>query len=95
MPNADIDPRGQGGFLRIKQIVKLIPIGRSTWWLGVRRGKYPKPVKLGPRTTVWYREDIEKLIANAGEAEMATSWVIRRKTRSLAGAPAEPADQGA
>jgi len=30
--------------------------------LGVRSGRYPKPVKLGPRTTCWRASDILALI---------------------------------
>ena len=50
------------GFLRLPTILKLIPIGKSSWWLGVKEGKYPKPIKLGERTTVWKVEDIRTLI---------------------------------
>jgi len=54
------------GFLRLSQIVPaLIPIGKSSWWLGVKSGKYPKPTKLGPRTTVWKAEEIFALIDDA------------------------------
>jgi len=52
----------KNGFLRLSQIIPaLIPIGKSTWWAGVKSGKYPKPIKLGPRTTVWRQEDIMAL----------------------------------
>ncbi|HEC15737.1 MAG TPA: AlpA family phage regulatory protein [Sedimenticola sp.] len=50
------------GFLRIHQVLRFIPVGKSTWWLGVRSGRYPAPIKLGPRTTVWRAEDIRELI---------------------------------
>ncbi len=50
------------GFLRIKEILKIFPIGKSTWWQGVKDGKFPKPVKLGQRTTAWKVEDIKSLI---------------------------------
>jgi prophage regulatory protein len=63
------------GFLRLKQIVgdkkanppiaPIIPVGRSTWLEGCRTGRYPKPVKLGPKTTAWRVEDIRALIAQA------------------------------
>lgn len=49
------------------QIMELIPISRSAWWEGCRTGRYPKPVKLGPRTTVWRVEDIRAFIENAGK----------------------------
>ena len=57
------------GFLRLKQIVGpkgLIPVSKSTWWQGVRDGRYPAPVKLGRRITAWRVEDIRKLINDAG-----------------------------
>lgn len=50
------------GFLRIPHILQLIPIGKSTWWAGVKSGRFPQPVKLGPRITAWRVEDIRKLI---------------------------------
>lgn len=55
------------GFLRLHQIMELIPISRSAWWEGCRTGRYPKPVKLGPRTTVWRAEDIRAFIENVGK----------------------------
>lgn len=60
------------GYLRLSQIIgnpnsnpprpAIIPIGKSSWWEGVRSGRFPKPVKLGPRTTAWRVEDIRRLI---------------------------------
>lgn len=50
------------GYLRVSQIIRLIPIGKSSWWKGVRAGRYPQPVKLGPKTTAWRVEDVRALI---------------------------------
>lgn len=53
------------GFLRLPSIIAPkgpIPVSRSTWWAGVKEGRYPKPVKLGPRITAWRVEDIRALI---------------------------------
>ena len=36
----------------------MLPIGASTWWAGVKEGRYPTPVKLGPRITAWRLEDV-------------------------------------
>lgn len=59
-------------FLRIKQICgdrgakppipPIIPVSRSQWWAGVRAGRYPKPVKIGPRTTCWRYSDVLALM---------------------------------
>lgn len=41
-----------------------IPVSASTWWCGVKSGRYPPALKLGPRITVWRWRDIRALIAN-------------------------------
>ena len=55
--------------LRINQVLALVPVGRSSWWEGCRTGRYPKPIKLGPRTTVWRAEDIAAFIESLGTAQ--------------------------
>ncbi len=64
----------QTGFFRLSQIVgdkkrgipALIPVSKSSWWNGVKSGKYPASVKLSERTTAWRVEDILALIASLG-----------------------------
>jgi prophage regulatory protein len=66
------------GFLRLSQIIgnpdakhpipPIIPIKKSCWWEGVKSGRFPKPVKLGPRVTMWRVEDIKALIASTWES---------------------------
>lgn len=61
------------GYLRLPQIIgdvqrgipAVFPISKSAWWAGVRDGRYPASVKLGPRTTAWRVEDIIKLVEGA------------------------------
>ena len=65
------------GFVRLKHIIgdpkanppipPVIPVSRATWWVGVKSGRYPKPVKLGPRTTAWRVEDIQAFISKIGK----------------------------
>ena len=60
------------GFVRLTHIIgdakadppipAIIPVSKSTWWAGVKSGRYPKSVKLGPRITAWRVEDIRELI---------------------------------
>ncbi len=57
----------QTGFLRLPDIIGkqgLIPVSKSTWWAGIKSGRYPRPVKLGPRITAWRAEDIRAMIEN-------------------------------
>ena len=67
------------GFLRITQILgnpknntpPIIPVSKSTWWAGVKNGRFPKAVKLGPNTTVWRVEDILELINEDRQENLA------------------------
>jgi predicted DNA-binding transcriptional regulator AlpA len=62
----------KNALLRLKQVLgdpkaeppipSLIPVSKTTWWLGIKAGKYPQPVKLGDRAVAWRIGDIEKLI---------------------------------
>lgn len=58
------------GFMRLPQILQLIPISKSAWWQGCREGRFPKPVKLGPKTTAWRVEDIAILIERIGSSNL-------------------------
>ena len=51
------------GYLRLPQILAIFPISRSSWWEGCRTGRFPRPIKLSARTTVWRVEDILALMA--------------------------------
>lgn len=62
------------GYLRLPQIIgdrkrnipALIPVSRTAWLDGVRVGRYPSGVLLGPRTRAWSVESIRELIAEMG-----------------------------
>ena len=64
----EINPR----FLRLKHIIgdykaippiqPIIPVAKSTWWDGVKKGKYPKPYKIGKNITVWRSDEIQALV---------------------------------
>ena len=55
------------GFIRLKEVLTVIPFGKSCWWEGVKSGRYPKPIKLSPRRTAWKAEDIHALIKQLSE----------------------------
>jgi predicted DNA-binding transcriptional regulator AlpA len=58
----------EAGFLRLPAVLAAIPVSRSTWWAGIREGRYPPPVKLSPRVTAWRVADIRALIEELGTA---------------------------
>lgn len=49
-------------FLKLSDVLKLIPVSRSAWYLGISDGYYPRSINIGPRAVAWLREDILKLI---------------------------------
>jgi predicted DNA-binding transcriptional regulator AlpA len=51
--------------LRINDVLEIIPVAKSTWWLWVRENKAPRPLKLG-RTTCWRYSDIMAMVEGAG-----------------------------
>lgn len=50
------------GYVRLPQVLAVFPVSRSSWLAGVRSGRYPKSVHIGPRTTAWKASDIRKLL---------------------------------
>ncbi|MDD2759466.1 MAG: AlpA family phage regulatory protein [Methylomonas sp.] len=72
MATSSTDQLPPTGYLRLPQIIgnakaepptpALIPVSKSTWWQGVKDGRFPKSVKLSARTTAWKVEDIRALI---------------------------------
>jgi len=57
------------GFLRLPDVLSLIPVSKTSWYSGVAEGRYPKPIRLSIRTSAWKVEDIRKLIAELGHDE--------------------------
>lgn len=68
------------GFLRLHQIIgnpkanppikPIIPVSKSTWWAGVKTGRYPQPIKFGPRITAWSLDSINDYIESQYKSNM-------------------------
>jgi prophage regulatory protein len=54
------------GFVRLPDVLKVFPVSKSTWWAGIKDGRFPQPVKLGPKISAWRVNDIRELIASQG-----------------------------
>jgi len=50
------------GLLRLPEVLKIVPVSRSTWYLGVKNREYPAPVKIGRRASAWHRHEVEALV---------------------------------
>ena len=64
-------------FLRLPQILTLVPVSKSTIWSWVKKGTFPKPCKLGPRTTAWKAVEVYEWIQSRGDVSttVAESWL--------------------
>ena len=54
-------------------IQAIIPVSKSHWWAGVRKGTFPAPIHLGPRVTAWRVEDIRALIEKIASDEFTST----------------------
>jgi len=48
--------------LRIQEVLRMVGVGKSTWWKWIGEGKAPRPVKISPRITVWRLSDVQAWI---------------------------------
>jgi predicted DNA-binding transcriptional regulator AlpA len=71
------------GYIRLNQILgapkahppipAIIPVSKSTWWAGVKSGRFPRPTKLSPRITVWRVEDIREFLSRKSDPDEQSS----------------------
>ena len=50
------------GLLRLPKVLEIIPVSRSSWWAGIKQGRYPAPVKISARAVAWKSEHIKALL---------------------------------
>lgn len=55
------------GFLRLNDVLKIIPVSKTTWYNGVRSGRFPKSMRLSENIVVWRVEDIKNLVRQLEE----------------------------
>lgn len=50
--------------IRLPEVLLKLGISRSSWYAGIKSGRFPAPKKLGPKTSVWPHSTIETLIVD-------------------------------
>jgi predicted DNA-binding transcriptional regulator AlpA len=70
--DSDIYHLPEVGFVRLPDVLRVIPLGKTSWWKGVKSGRFPKPVKLSARCTAWRAEDIRALIQRLSHESLTT-----------------------
>jgi prophage regulatory protein len=58
------------GYVRLPTVLRVFPVGRSSWWAGIKTGRYPQPRKLSERCTAWDVRDIRRLLAKIASAQI-------------------------
>ena len=52
------------GLARLPEVLEAMGIGKTTWYQGIKSGKYPKQVRPSKGTVAWRVEEIRALVAN-------------------------------
>lgn len=47
-----------------EKIDPIIPVSSSSWWAGIKTGRFPQSIKLGPKTTVWKESEVLEISSN-------------------------------
>ena len=53
----------QEKYLKMKDVLEIVPVSRNHWKKGVRDGVFPQGVKLTPRVTIWREADVLAVVA--------------------------------
>jgi prophage regulatory protein len=48
--------------LRVSDVSKKTTLAKSTLWLKIAQGHFPRPIKLSPAISVWKQSDIDAWI---------------------------------
>lgn len=52
--------------IKLPEVLKMVPVGKTTWYGMINRNQAPAPIHLGARSVAWDKADIE-------------SWIMKRK----------------
>ena len=53
----------------VPPIDPIVPVCRATFYEGIKKGIYPRPIKLSPRVSVWRASEIYALISDKSNLE--------------------------
>ena len=56
-------------YLRLKSVLELIPVGRSTWYRWIQCGIAPQPTGISLRIAAWKVQDIKDLLEEMGKPD--------------------------
>jgi prophage regulatory protein len=65
-PTYPVFPQDDDALVRLPQVLSVLPIGRTTWFDGVKAGRFPKPCKRG-RSTFWKAGDVRRVLTEISQ----------------------------
>ncbi len=63
-----LDPQQPHALLRLPAVLAIFPVSKTTWWNGVRAGRYLAAIKLGLRASAWKSSEIALLVSKGVSA---------------------------
>ncbi|MEJ1298317.1 MAG: AlpA family phage regulatory protein [Candidatus Sedimenticola sp. (ex Thyasira tokunagai)] len=63
----DLSTLPRDAIIRLPDVLRLFPVSKSTWWAGIKAGRYPSPIRLGNRAVGWRLGSILDLSRNMQE----------------------------
>ena len=64
-PHTDLGSLPDDSLIPQNDVLRIIHISRTSWWRGVKDGRYPQPIRLGPRMNRWRIGTIRELVRGA------------------------------
>jgi len=61
-------PLPEKGLVRLPSILAVYPVSRTGIYDRIKAGKFPAPVKIGPRSIAWRVEEVREVLAKLGVA---------------------------
>lgn len=53
------DPPPDDALIRLDEVLRRIPVSRSTYYAGQAKGMFPRPISIGPRSTAYKYSDVK------------------------------------
>jgi prophage regulatory protein len=48
------------GFYRLREVLQLVPVKKSSLFRWVQKKQFPSPYRLGPRASAWSRREVHE-----------------------------------
>lgn len=66
----NVDPvLPEDGFLRLAEVLRLVPVSKTAWFKGISEGRFPRGVKLTKRAVGYRSADIRALLDRLSRGE--------------------------